>query len=319
MAHQIESDDSMFSVRETPWHGLGKVVKDAPTTREAITMAGLDWKVETKTMAVEDSGDTVPGFRAVVRDSDTKVLGVVSSKWKPLQNDKAFEWFQPWVDSGSVTLETAGSLRGGQIVWVLAKVAGDAGVVVPKSDDKVIPFILLSNSHDGTRAVRAGFTPIRVVCANTLAIAHGGSTGKLLKVRHTASVVDAVQAVRESMDLVQREFVATIHQYRTLAMAGVDAKSLDKYVRRVFNLEADEDNGKRILNKVIPLFEGGKGNQLAGVCGTYWAAYNAVAEFLAYERGNSQDNRLASLWFGDSSNTNARALQVGLEMVREAA
>lgn len=318
MAHQIEADDTMFSVRETPWHGLGTIVHRAPSTMEAIRMANLDWQVETKQIQIAETGDDVNTHRAVVRDRDSKILGVVGSKWTPLQNDKAFGWFEPWVESGEVTLETAGSLRGGQIVWILAKIAGDAGVVVDKSDDKVLPFILLSNAHDGTRAVRAGFTPIRVVCANTLSAAHGDVTSKLLKVRHTQSVVAAVGKVRETMDLIRRDFSATIEQYRELARFGVDSRTLETYVRRVFSIKEGEDEGKRVLNKVLPLFEGGRGNQLAGVRGTAWAAYNAVTEWLSYDRGRNQDTRMASVWFGDAVNVNACALSIGLEMARAA-
>ncbi len=324
MAHDIES---MFSVRETPWHGLGTVLSDAPTTADAIRLAGLDWTVQTRNLATIDGGIRVPA-RACVRSTDSRVLGVVGEDYTPLQNADAFGWFDPFIDAKLATLETAGSLRDGQRVWILAQLAG--GPVPIVGDDLVRRYLLLSNSHDGTMAVRVGFTPIRVVCANTLAAAHSASESTLIRVRHTKSVSESVDSLREIINAKTGHFEATLGQYRRLANTDISAQDLGLYVKRVFKVggvESDPDSeqpgarqdepqpsGARILPRIQELAEVGKGADLPGSRGTLWGAYNAVSEYLGYERGSSQDVRLDSLWFGASAQLNRRALDVAIRM-----
>ena len=331
MAHELEivnGQASIFSVTETPWHGLGKILRSAPTVEEGVVAAGLDWAVRLQPLHMKYDGVEIPvPAYATVRDSDKSVLGVVGPTYRPVQNRDAFQWFQPWLDSGKVTLETAGSLKGGKHVWILARVVNGGSMLEVRPNDPVQQFILLSNGHDGTLALRNGFSNIRVVCANTLAAAHGDTASKLLKIRHTAKATQAMEHVREVMDLAHAEFTATIDQYRALARCGVTKDSLREYVRRVFQPklveavdsnknvdEKDAESGDRLLGKIIPLFEGGKGNGQ----GTLWDLYNATSEFLNYERGRNQDNRLDSLWFGDGARVNQRALTEAVKLLRVA-
>lgn len=324
MSHEIEIQSngtaSAFFVGEPAWHRLGKVfpedtILDIPT---AIAAAGLDWQVRLQPLHMTYDGEDmpVPGY-ATVRDSDRSVLGVVGQTYKPLQNRDAFNWFQPFLDAGEATLEAAGSLRGGKRVWVLAKLNRDPIEVV--KGDEVRKYALLSNGHDGTLAIRAGFSGIRVVCANTLAQAHGDEGSKLLRIRHTNRAVKTLEEVREIMNLADREFTASAEQYKSLARKGVSVEDLKSYVRKVFAPKVtltevpEEEQSERLIGKIIPLFEQGRGNDMPGVRGTMWAAYNAVNEYLGYERGN-EANRLDSLWFGDSARLNAKALQTALRM-----
>jgi phage/plasmid-like protein (TIGR03299 family) len=324
MAHEIEIDNNgkaaAFFVGEPAWHRLGKVFPegtdlDVPT---AIEAAGLNWQVRLQPLHMTYDGENlpVPGY-ATVRDSDRSVLGVVGPTYRPLQNRDAFAWFQPFLDAGEATLEAAGSLRGGKRVWVLARLNRDPIEVVP--GDEVRKYVLLSNGHDGTLAIRAGFSPIRVVCANTMAQAHNDAGSKLLRIRHTARAVKTLEEVREIMNLADREFMASAEQYKALARHGVSVEDLKAYVRKVFapkvTLTEPEEENERLLGKIIPLFEQGRGNNLPGVRGTAWAAYNAVNEYLGYERGRSDDGRLDSLWFGDSARLNEKALTTALRMV----
>lgn len=327
MAHEIEIDSvtgkaSCFFVGEPAWHKKGRVFPegtelDVPT---AIVEAGLDWNVRLQPLHMKYDGEemTVPGY-ATVRDSDKSILGVVGPTYKPLQNIDAFRWFQPFLDAKEATLEAAGSLRGGKRVWVLARINRDPIEVVP--GDEVRKYMLLSNGHDGLMAIRGGFTGIRTVCANTLAEAHSSSASRLLRVRHTARASKTLEEIREVMNIADREFVASADQMRSLARKGVSVADLKAYVRKVFEpkvtlteaVEEDEQN-ERLLGKIIPLFEKGRGNDLPGVAGTMWAAYNAVNEYLGYERGN-EANRLDSMWFGDSYRLNQRAMKTALQMV----
>ena len=121
--------ETMFSVRETPWHGLGRIVMDAPASREALELAGLNWQVESRNI-YSGTGAMIPGYRANVRSTDDAVLGVVSDRYRIVQNEEAFQFTDDLLGEG-VTYETAGSLQGGKKVWMLAKlpekyiIAGD--------------------------------------------------------------------------------------------------------------------------------------------------------------------------------------------------
>jgi phage/plasmid-like protein (TIGR03299 family) len=315
MPHEIEN---MFSVRETPWHGLGATVQEAPTAASAIRLAGLDWSVRTEPLAIAGDGRPVQA-RAVVRDSDGSILGHhVGASWTPLQNRDAFSWFDPFIQSGDCAFETAGSLQGGRRVWVLARINRDAAEIGP--GDEVRQYLLLSNSHDASLAVRVGFTPIRVVCANTLAVAHSHSASALLRVRHTRGVVDVLTRTREIIDAVAGEFAATAEQYRYLASRGVNRADLRKYVRRVLGLTETEGKGqlcKRSADTeaaVLERFDSGYGANLPSARSTWWGGYNALTEYLSYARGRSADNRLNSLWFGDAARINRDALAAALQM-----
>lgn len=258
MAHEVES---MFSVLKTPWHGLGTIVNEAPNSAEAMRLAGLDWNVELVKLFAAN-GIEVPEMRGAQRSTDGRVLGIMTDAYKPLQNSEAFSFFDPFVEAGEASYETAGSLREGERVWVLAKLQRDPSVIV--KGDEVEKFVLLSNGHDGIMSVRVGFTPIRVVCANTLRLAHDASASNLIRVRHTARVSDNVTALREIMDMANASFEASADQYRALAKKEINAADLKSYVHRVFNPEADDDgaesSGGRVLAKVTELFEGGRGS-----------------------------------------------------------
>lgn len=253
--------------------------------------------------------------RATYRVTDGSILGVVGPNYTPLQNIEAFQWFQPFLDAEECRFETAGSLKGGQRVWVLAKIQRNDMEVA--KGDYVTKYILLSNSHDGSTAVRLGFTPIRVVCWNTLSMAHSNQASQLIRIRHCSGVKDQMENVREIMNLANQQFEATAEQYRLLANRNINAADLHKYVKLVLNVKEEDDQIKtrtrNIMERVFELFETGKGSEFGK--DTYWNAYNAVTEYLNYERGRTDDSRLTSLWYGDSFNMNQRALTTALEMV----
>lgn len=325
MAHQLEIRDdgtaSMFYCGQVPWHGLGTKLDNPPTIEEAIKAAGLDWTVERRQLGMQgldgQGFTSVPSF-ATVRSTDQKYLGTVGNTYRVYQNLDAFKWFQPFIDSGEVELHTAGSLRGGAHVWVLAQVKKDPIEIVP--GDEVLQFILLSNSHNGTTGIRPGFTGIRAVCANTVAAALSASESKILTVRHTENAVAAMENVRDAMNLGRRRFEATTEGMKQMARKGVTVESLKQYVHVVFEpkltLDSDEAKKKldRMVARVIPLFEKGRGNDLPGVKGTVWGAYNAVTELLTWERGNNNDSRLQNLWLGDAAGIAQRAYTEALKI-----
>lgn len=313
MSHGISE---MFSVKETPWHKLGTVLENAPTSADAIKLAGLDWEVALENM-VTTSGVNVPNSLAVVRSDGKGVVGVVGERYKPLQNIEAFNFFDAFVQAGEASYETAGSLNGGSRIWILAKLGLEPSRIV--GDDLVSKFVLLSNSHDGTMAVRAGLTNVRCVCANTLAQAHASKESKLIRLRHSANVAQNLIDIRETLNLANASFEATADQYRALAKKAINQRDLRKYIIDVLDIPTDPDGklstrGKNIVDKVVHLSEEGVGNDVEGVRGTLWGAYNGVTEFLSYEKGSNEERRLDSLWFGASAATNEKALQYAYVM-----
>tara|TARA_E500000178_G_C16930959_1_gene711653 strand:+ start:285 stop:1232 length:948 start_codon:yes stop_codon:yes gene_type:complete len=306
--------ETMFYTGATPWHGLGEKLEEAPTISEAIDASGLDWEVGTKDLVTKD-GEDVPA-RATYRKSDGSILGVVGPRYVPLQNRNAFDWFQPFIDAGECSLHTGGSLSDGQKVWVLAQLNRDPSEIV--SGDEVQKFILLSNSHDGTTAIRVGYTPIRVVCANTLAFAHSHSDGQLLRIRHTRSAQANLDNVRDIMDNINMQFEATADQFRFLASRDFNQADVRKYVKTLLGIDkkAEEDiktRTRKIMEEVLGTIEGPKQN-MPGVRGTWWAAYNGYNEYLNYTKGRTANNRMESLWFGQNGNNNKKALNLALDM-----
>lgn len=203
MAANVET---MFYTREKPWHGLGVKVADALSSKEALTASGLDWQVEQKDIYT-DSGISIPGYKANVRDSDNKVLGIVSDRYKVVQNEEAFAFTDKLLGEG-VRYETAGSLNEGRKVWVLARMPREYIML----GDRISPYMVFSNTHDGSGAIRVAMTPIRVVCNNTLNLALATAT-RSWSAMHTSRVQDRIGEAENTlfmaeayMDMLGREF-----------------------------------------------------------------------------------------------------------------
>jgi len=198
---------------------------------------------------------------------------------------------------------------------VLAQLNRDNSEIV--SGDDVCKFILLSNSHNGTTAIRVGYTPIRVVCANTMAMAHNNSASKLIRIRHTRSSQKHLEQVRDIMDNINAEFEATADQFRFLASKSFNQADITRYVKTLVGVEKtpDEDiktRTRNILDDILSRIEGPK-QSAANVRGTWWAAYNGYNEYLNYAKGRTNDNRIDSLWFGQGANDNSKSLNLALE------
>ena len=319
MAHQILENDTMFSVKERPWHGLGVVVETAPTIEEAITLANLGWTVEPKEIKTVD-GINIPNKKALMRSDTNDCLGVVGSGYNILQNTEAFKFFEPFVENGLATLETAGSLFNGKRVFILAKIAGDDMEV--QKGDFVEKYILLSNAHDGSQAVKVGYTPIRVVCNNTLTCAETSQTSQLIRVYHKTNVSQTLQDLRETMDLVNKQFIGTEEKYKELAKKQVSTADLDKYVKRVFSKKKLEDMyntpseytdeqvekfRKKLMEHVEEVFE-------KELVHNRWTMYNAVNHYLNHGRSRTLESTYNSMWFGDAKRIDKKAFQLAFEI-----
>jgi len=327
--------ETMMFQGKLPWHGEGTPIdrEDCFSVEKGLEKSGCDWEVHLKDLMTVDKAQSAVNYaategnafelkpnvshRAVVRETDGSVLGVVGARYTPLQNKQAFEFFQPYLDAEEAFLHTAGSLYSGRKVWVLAQINSDSIEVV--KGDEVCPFLLLSNSHDGTSAVRIGFTPIRVVCANTLSFAHSNSASKLIRIRHSGQVETNLERIRETMSLATREFEATVEQYQSLAAKQMNVADLRKFVKIVLAVDNVHDadlktRTKNTLDQIIGLCESGQGNTLPKARGTWWSAYNGVNEYFNHVQGRNNNNRLGSLWFGVNEAKNRTALEIALEM-----
>lgn len=204
--------ETMFYTRKKPWHGLGTMVEEAPTSERALELAGLKWQVVQKTL-VTDTGIVVPGFKANLRETDNQVLGVVSDRYKVVQNQEAFAFTDELLGEG-ITYETAGSLQNGRRTWILAKLP--ARYII--NGDEMTPYLVFMNSHDGSGAIKVAMTPIRVVCQNTLNLAlstakrswstnHTGDIkGKMEDARYTLLYADQYMTeLRKAIDKLNQQ------------------------------------------------------------------------------------------------------------------
>lgn len=222
--------ETMFSVREIPWHGLGTIVQEAPTSADALHLAGLDWEVNPKPVFTE-TGFEIPNYKANVRSSDNSVLGIVTDRYKIVQNKEAFAFTDALLDGG-VTYETAGSLRNGKTIWLLAK--------MPEKKilgDKFDPYICFTNSHDGTGAVKVASVPIRVVCQNTLNMALS-SASRCWSTKHVGDMAYKLEEAKY-----------------TLGMANKYMSKLDEEADKLANMKISEDEIHKILDEMFPINE----------------------------------------------------------------
>ena len=220
--------ETMMYVREKPWHGLGTLVAEAPKSADALKFAGLDWNVRQEPV-FNSRGGIIKGYKANVRDTDNSVLGVVGDRYRVVQNADAFRFTDDLI-GGDVRYETAGSLRGGKQIWLLAKmpetkIAGDA----------VEPYLCFTNAHDGSSGVKVCMTPIRVVCNNTLNMAL--STAKRTwSLRHTESIHDRLDEARSCLFRAE-DYMEGLAQYADMAA----------------NTTLRDDEIRDILNELFPI------------------------------------------------------------------
>lgn len=312
MAHHFQS--GLF-FGQNAWHGLGVTLDENSPLRYDIDgsmdTSGLNWTVETAPLYIAGN-NLVTGHKAVVRTDTRQVLGVVGAKYRPLQNRDQFNWFHPFLQSREAQFETCGALKGGSLVWVLAKInRPDAEI---GNGDTIKKYLLLTSSHDGSKATSVGFCPIRVVCWNTLSAGLASKDSTLLKVRHTAKQHDALATIRDTINLVDQTFEATAAQYRKMAACKVDADDLRKYVKLVLEVE-DKDSdihaitAKRI-DRIIALCTEGEGNDGK----TAWSAYNGVTHYVTHEAGKTADTRLRANWYGAGKVLTDRAFKLALAL-----
>ena len=318
--------ETMMYAGATPWHGLGTYVGDEPvSSEEAIIQAGLDWSVSKRDLFAfaNESAVAVDDHKAIVRDTDDRVLGVVGKNYTPIQNSDAFGFMDSLVDEGLMRYHTAGSLSGGRRVWMLGKVGQTE--IVP--NDKLDHFLFLYNGFDGKTSLRCLWTTVRVVCTNTAAaaLAQGRKTG--VSVRHTKNAMQNIREAQKVLGLAAEAFDESDNFMRSLADLPMTDSDWVDLCLEIFHTPATDDGeepSKRAITRVdnqrmalTSLFLDGTGSDIPGVRGTGWGAYNALTEYASYHRTTrgSQDKRFESLLLG----TGGDFVRRGTEILRSMA
>lgn len=321
MSHNLliqNGQASMFYIDEVPWHGLGTRLNKPATAQEAIHAASLDWKVVKLPLFAGSKRIAVPDRYAVVRRTGDliqrtdPVLGVVGKEYTPLQNTQAFKFFDGIVGQNAAIYHTAGALGQGERVWILAKLPGHIRVT---GDDITEKFLLLSNSHDGKSSVTIKFTPVRVVCQNTLTLAL--NDGSAWRVSHHSDIHEKLKEANEMLGLINNRFGEMGETFQAMSRVKLNTDRLAEYLAAVYPDSTEPSKMELVQRDRIwseYFFDQGKGNRMAGVAGSLWAGFNGVTEWIDHRKTRQNSNqRLQSAWFGESARIKSRAYTIALD------
>jgi phage/plasmid-like protein (TIGR03299 family) len=288
MAHNLatkkDGSAAIVFAGETPWHRLGVKVEKAFDAKTALELGGLDFTVEKAKIACADTRAVIPD-RFAIRRTDTKdVLGIVTDFYQPLQNREAFAFFDGVFGKDKARYEVAGALGKGERVWLLAKLPGDFSII---GTDTLEKFLLLTNGHDTSEAVRARFTPIRVVCQNTLNAALSGVQSEV-RVQHIGDVKGKLEIAGKLLKAAGIYYTEVQTVFRGFVRKQLNAKAVRGYALQVIAGDNSKEEdlspiGRKSLDRIVDLHDGGRGSKLKGVRGTLWGAYNAVAEYVDHD------------------------------------
>jgi len=312
----------MFYVGEEPWHGLGIKLNEPATAKQAIVAADLDYKVEKAPLSwmVGDHKAWIEDHKAVVRMDTKQALGVVGDGYKLIQNVEAFSFFDTIVGEGKAIYHTAGALGRGERIWVLAKLPKD---LVIAREDVVEKYMILTNSHDGTSALKCYFSPVRVVCQNTLSMSLKDAKDGI-SIRHSGDIMSKVKEARRVLGISIKYYETFEEIAQFMAKKQLSKADVETYFDKVLGIDKAREKESAVLENrkddLLGLFEHGKGNDRPGVRGSLWAGYNAVTEFVDHYKtikgqGDDPTNRLKSIWFGAGARLKEKAFDEAYALV----
>lgn len=314
MAHEIEfvnGKAQMAYAGDLPWHGLGTRVPDDLTPEQMLEAAGLNWEVEKIEAFAKVGGKNVSVDRsALVRKTDNKILGVVSNDWNPVQNSDAFEFFNDFIAEGDMEMHTAGSLRGGQIVWALAKVKDGFSLF---GGDEVESYLHFTNFHQYGYSTDVRFTPIRVVCNNTLTLSLNTKVERMVKISHRREFDG--DNVKLMLGIAAEKLAKYKEMAQFLGSKRYTNENVVDYFKRIFPVSGGENAKKEIsknANVALGVLDTQPGAEFAR--GSWWQAFNTVTYLTDHLAGRTADTRLASAWYGYNKNLKTKALETALEM-----
>ena len=316
LAHEIEEINGVAQMAfagENCWHGLGTRVPADLTPQQMMEAAGLDWTVEKSPLYTNFNGEQIRVDRqALIRSSDKSVLDVVGDDWNPVQNLEAFEFFNDFVAAGDMEMHTAGSLKGGRNIWALAKVNDSFEIC---GDDKVEGFLLFSNPHQYGKSIDVRFTPIRVVCNNTLTMSLNGKVDRMFKMNHRRKFDGDM--VKEVLGVSKEKLATYKEMAEFLSSKRYTNENIVEYFNRVFPMTtgAKKDEGElasRAARQAFEVLETQPGAEYAK--GSWWQAANAVTYSVDHLLGRSADSRMQSAWFGVNQKRKLDAMNIAVEM-----
>ena len=328
MAHELEivnGEAQMAYVGEVPWHGLGKKVPADLSPEQMLKAAGLDWTVEKTPLFFETvtGSKVLTKARALVRSTDNKLLTIVSDEWKPVQNLEAFQFFSDFVHAGDMEMHTAGSLKEGKMVWAMAQIKSSFELF---GGDKVDGYLLFSNPHEFGRSIDIRFTPVRVVCNNTLTFALEGESRSFVKINHRSQFKP--EEVKEVLGIAKEKLDAYKEQAKFLGSKKYSKETIVEYFNRVFptlSKTITEEELKQQIRKVpisrqaeeaVAVLHTQPGARFAE--GSWWQAFNTVTYLTDHKLGRSNDTRLTSSWYGQNRIKKEKALDLAVEYAEAA-
>jgi phage/plasmid-like protein (TIGR03299 family) len=313
MAHMVET---MAYAGEVPWHGLGTKVPADLTPVQMLEAAKLDWTV-TKIPAYATIGDKqiAVGRSALVRENDNRILDIVSDDWNPVQNQEAFDFFNDFIAAGDMEMHTAGSLRDGQIVWALAKLKESFELF---KGDKIDSYLLFSNFHKYGCSTDVRFTPIRVVCNNTLTLSLNSQVERMVKISHRKEFNP--DNVKGMLGIATDKLAQYKEMASFLGSKRYTDESIVDYFTRIFPVTGSSDNKRKEVSKnaqiALEVLDTQPGAEYAA--GSWWQAFNAVTFVTDHVAGRNADNRLTSSWYGSNKTLKTKALETAVEMAEAA-
>lgn len=304
MAHEVEMINGVAQMAyagDKPWHGLGVEVSNDLTPEQMMRKAGLDWKVNEIESFIEFNGDKVPtGQKSLVRETDGKILTNVGKGWNPVQNEDAFNFFAEYVAAGDMEMHVAGSLKEGRNVFALAKVKESFSIL---GDDQVDSYLLFSNPHEYGKAIDVRFTPVRVVCNNTLTFSLQSASKNFVKVNHRSQFNP--ELVKQQMGMAHEKFAMYKEMAEFLSTKRFSVDALINYYNDVFphtyskekkvESAADLTYNAKAAMEVLETQPGAQYGE-----GTWWQALNSVTYLTDHKMGRSADSRMQSAWFGQN-------------------
>jgi phage/plasmid-like protein (TIGR03299 family) len=315
MAHALEminDQAQMAYVGKTPWHGLGVKLEEGVTPREMMVAAGLDWSVEKVNMYYGMQDEIkVEGKQALIRSTDSKLLDIVGVDWNPVQNIEAFNFFDSFCKAGQMSMHTAGSLFDGKRVWALAKISSDFELF---NGDKVEGYLLFSNPHKFGQAVDIRFTPVRVVCNNTLTLSLNQSVMNAVKLNHRKEFEP--EGVKQVLGLASQHMDEYRQTAEFLGSKQVSDEQFKIFLRGVFGESKKDEKLTRSAQMAYDVLHTQPGAEYAQ--GSWWSALNAVTYVTDHQLGRAGDTRLNSIWYGANRTKKIEAVKKAVEFAEAA-
>jgi phage/plasmid-like protein (TIGR03299 family) len=344
MSHEI-TNNMMAYKGEKPWHGLGFEVPENATGAEMLDTAKLNWLVQRRNIAMKSADGKsllvgpLKGWLAIVRADTNDVFQVSSDRYHPVQNKEIVEFFREYCEAGHATMETVGGLKGGAIVWALAKLNGKSTVDIG-GVDKVEGRLLLATSHDGTVRTIAKAVQTRVVCWNTLQAAFGENSKQEFRMKHSRKwTPEVAKEAKLVMGMALEQVQRTNELSEAFSKVSIDDKGRWEFVTRLLlkgeslvdqivadaepkshaslvdaMVEAQDANPKdemsRVGKAIIEAMISSPGSDLVTAHNTLWGAINGVTHYVDHTRGRLQDGRMAGAWFGHGAQIKQKAVEI---------